>query len=148
MARRMTASFYAAISGPVTLPGSNVSEWRGSSGASAESFEASVRMVIWNCAGGVPGQPASLQVMSATTTVWLPSTEPRLVLDYLCDERRRGEWDVLAEGAAVNFMGSIITSNLHGNAISILHPNVSLCNFFAALISLFVVILALYVSID
>ncbi|TVU13810.1 hypothetical protein EJB05_37239, partial [Eragrostis curvula] len=116
VAKRMTASFYAAISGPVTLPGSRVREWRGAA--------LPVRMVIWNCAGVVPGHPDS-RVLSATTTVWLPSTQPCVVLDYLRNERRRGEWDVLARGAAVTELGYIITGNVHGNAVSILRPNVT-----------------------
>ncbi|KAK3145025.1 hypothetical protein QOZ80_4AG0321560 [Eleusine coracana subsp. coracana] len=120
VAQRMTASFYAAISGPITLPGSNISEWRGSVGSGNEMFEAALRMVLWNCPSTVPGQPASyMQVLSATTTLWLPNTEPQALLDYLCDERRRSEWDILANGSVVKEIGSIMTGNHHRNVISI-----------------------------
>ncbi|KAK3143054.1 hypothetical protein QOZ80_4BG0357280 [Eleusine coracana subsp. coracana] len=123
VAQRMTASFYAAISGPITLPGSNTSEWRGSVGSGHEMFEAALRMVLWNCPSTVPGQPASyMQVLSATTTLWLPNTEPQALLDYLCDERRRSEWDILANGSVVKEIGSIMTGNNHRNVISVLCP--------------------------
>ncbi|KAK3143055.1 hypothetical protein QOZ80_4BG0357300 [Eleusine coracana subsp. coracana] len=127
VARRMTASFYPIISGPINLLGTNVSEWRGSAGTGTETFEAVMRMAVWNCPTNVPGQQASyMEVLSAITTVWLPNTEPQVVLDYLRDEKRRGEWDILADGAqVVNDLGTIITGNHHGNSISVLRPYVA-----------------------
>lgn len=129
LAGRMMASFYAAVSGPVTVPAtsSSIDEWRvvSSGGGGAERVEAAVRLAIWNCADIMPGEP-SVTVLSATTTVWLPGTPPLLVFEYLCDLQRRGEWDTHVAGGQVQELGSVATSStphLHGNnAVSVLQP--------------------------
>ena len=59
LARRMKESFYAAVSGPVTMASTNiVDQWCVSSGTGAERVGAAVRMVTWNCAEIMPGEPA------------------------------------------------------------------------------------------
>nr|CAB3504184.1 unnamed protein product [Digitaria exilis] len=105
LAQRMMASFYSAVSGPVTQPSSNIDEWYGGTGTGAEKIDVAVRMVTWKKAGNMGGEPAGL-VLSASTTVWLPNTPPQRVFEYLCNEQRRGEWDVLANGFAVEEMVS------------------------------------------
>ncbi|WVZ85153.1 hypothetical protein U9M48_032104 [Paspalum notatum var. saurae] len=123
LGRRMTASFYATVSGPIIVPSSNmVDEWRVSTSTGAERIEASVRMAAWNCGDIVPGEPA-VTVVSATTTVWLPDVPPPRVFEYLCDLQRRGEWDVHVNGGAVQGLGSVATStHPNGNAVSVLRP--------------------------
>ena len=125
LAGRMMASFYAAVSGPVTVPAtSSVDEWRVvGSGSGADRVEAAVRLAVWNCADIMPGEP-SVTVLSATTTVWLPGTPPLRVFEYLCDLQRRGEWDTLVDAGEVQELGSVATSpHLHGNnAVSVLQP--------------------------
>ncbi|XP_062183716.1 homeobox-leucine zipper protein ROC6-like [Phragmites australis] len=111
LARRMMASFVAAFYGPFTLASSCNDEWRGFCGTGAERIEAPVLIVTWG-ADRVPEEAAGL-VLSATTTVWLPSTPPQRVFHYLCDGRRRGEWDTLANGAAVQELGSVDTGTGH-----------------------------------
>ncbi|OEL38095.1 Homeobox-leucine zipper protein ANTHOCYANINLESS 2 [Dichanthelium oligosanthes] len=118
LAQRMMSSFYSAVSGPVTQPSSSIDEWHGSTGSGDKRIDAAVRMVTWRKSG-------SMLVLSASTTVWLPNTPPRLVFEYLCNDQRRGEWDTLANGAAVKELGSIATGHLAGNAISVLCPNVT-----------------------
>ncbi|CAL5034780.1 unnamed protein product [Urochloa decumbens] len=101
LAQRMTASFYAAVSGPVTMAATNiVDQWCVSSGTEAERLDATVRMVTWNCAEVMPGEPA-IMVMSATTTVRLPGTPPQRVFEYICNLQRRGEWDNFLNGGTV-----------------------------------------------
>ncbi|RCV33195.1 hypothetical protein SETIT_7G063300v2 [Setaria italica] len=102
LAQRMMASFYTAVSEPITLkPGNIVKEWRGSCGTATELSEATVRMVL-----------------SATMTVWLPGTPPQRVHEYLCNEQRRGEWDTFANTGAVQELTSVITHPyLRGNNV-------------------------------
>ncbi|RCV33168.1 hypothetical protein SETIT_7G060900v2 [Setaria italica] len=125
LAQRMTASFYAAISGPVTIASTNITnQWCVSSGTAAERVDAAVRMVIWNCAEIMPGEPA-ITVLSATTTVRLPGTPPVRVFEYLCNLQRRGEWDSFVNGGQVKELGYVSTSaRLHGNAVSVLRPTI------------------------
>nr|CAB3503540.1 unnamed protein product [Digitaria exilis] len=121
LAQRMMASFYSAVSGPVTQPSSIINEWHGDTGTGAERIDVAVRMVTWQKAGSMGGEPAGL-VLSASTTVWLPNTPPQLVFEYLCNDQRRGEWDTFANGVAA-VLSSIATGHLDGNAVSILRPN-------------------------
>ncbi|KAF8655151.1 hypothetical protein HU200_061288 [Digitaria exilis] len=121
LAQRMMASFYSAVSGPVTQPSSNINEWHGDTGTGAERIDVAVRMVTWQKAGSMGGEPAGL-VLSASSTVWLPNTPPQLVFEYLCNDQRRGKWDTFANGGAA-VLSSIATGHLDGNAVSILRPN-------------------------
>jgi hypothetical protein len=57
--------------------------------------------------------------------VRLPTTPPQRIFDYLRDEQRRGEWDILANGEAMQEMDHIAKGQHHGNAVSLLRPNVS-----------------------
>ncbi|CAN6234692.1 unnamed protein product [Urochloa humidicola] len=125
LAHRMTASFYAAVSGPVTVAATNiVDQWCVSSGTEAERLDAIVRMVTWNCAEIMPGEP-EITVLSATTTIRLPGTPPVRVLEYICNLQRRGEWDNFLNGGSLKELGCIETSaRLHGNAVSVLRPTV------------------------
>ncbi|KAF8765935.1 hypothetical protein HU200_007972 [Digitaria exilis] len=101
LAQRMTASFYSAVSGPIAVPATNiVDQLCVSSGTGAKRLEAGVRMVTWNCAEVMPGEPV-IMALSATATVWLPGTPPQRVFEYLCNLQRRGEWDNFLNGRAV-----------------------------------------------
>lgn len=73
---------------------------------------------------GRAGEPPGV-VLSATTSVRLPGTLPQRVFDYLRDEQRRGDWDILANGEAMQEMDHIAKGQHHGNAVSLLRPNVS-----------------------
>ncbi|PUZ46726.1 hypothetical protein GQ55_7G105000 [Panicum hallii var. hallii] len=125
LARRMKESFYAAVSGPVTIASTNiVDQWCVSSGTGAERVDAAVRMVTWNCAEIMPGEPATT-VLSATTTVRLPGTPPLRVFEYICNSQRRGEWDNFVNGGPVEEVSYVpISARLHGNSVCILRPTV------------------------
>lgn len=125
LAQQMMASFYTAVSGPVTQTQatSNINEWFGSMGTGVERPDAPVRMVTWRKAGTASGEPADL-VLSATTTLWLPSTPPERVFDYLRNEKLRGEWDMLTIDTAVKELGYIATGH-PGNVVSVLCSNIT-----------------------
>ncbi|ONM18635.1 Homeodomain leucine zipper family IV protein [Zea mays] len=128
LAQRMMAIFYKTTSGlPTVEPGNIVTRWgRGCMGTTGEMLEPAVRMVLGNYFGAMDGQPSPLQVLSATTTVWLPGTPPESVFNYLCNGQRRGEWDAFVCAGAVQELSSVATCpHLHGNAVSVLCPNVT-----------------------
>jgi homeobox-leucine zipper protein len=124
LAQQMMATFYSAVSGPVTQPSSSIAEWHDSNSTCAERIDAVVRMVTWKKVGSMDGEPSGM-VLSASTTVWLPSMLPQLLFQYLCNGQRRGEWDTFANGAAVEELGSVATGHLDGNVVSVLFPKVS-----------------------
>ncbi|CAN6234695.1 unnamed protein product [Urochloa humidicola] len=122
LAQRMMKSFYTAVSKPVALDSSNiVNEWHGSCKVGANVFDATVRMVIWNCS--TMEHTPSL-VLTATTTVWLPGMPPHCVHEYLCNVQRRGEWDRFAYDGAVEECCSVVTCRpVPGNAVSVFQPS-------------------------
>ncbi|XP_048573285.1 homeobox-leucine zipper protein ROC6-like isoform X1 [Triticum urartu] len=118
LARRMTESFYAAISAPRGEAWRKIADWRGRD----ESFQLAMHVVTTLAA---PGEQAAGPVLCATTTVWLPEAPPQRVFDYICDVERRGEWDVLlAEGARVQEDASHATAQFPLGGVSILRPAV------------------------
>lgn len=123
LAQRMMASFYTAVSKPVTPEPSNiVNEWHGSCDIGAKKCVATVRMVIWNIS--TMEQPPIL-VLRATTTVWLPGVPPYRVQEYLCNGQCRGEWDKFVYGCgAVEELSSVVTCRqIRGNVVSVLQPS-------------------------
>ncbi|VAI02690.1 unnamed protein product [Triticum turgidum subsp. durum] len=121
LARRMTESFYVAISAPRGEAWRKVADSRGSCGVGGESFQLAMHVVTPLAA---PGEQAAGPVLCATTTVWLPEIPPQRVFDYICDVERRGEWDVLAEGARVQEDASLATAQFPLTGVSILRPTV------------------------
>ncbi|VAI02695.1 unnamed protein product [Triticum turgidum subsp. durum] len=119
LARRMTESFYVAISAPRGEAWRKVADSRGSCGVGGESFQLAMHVVTPLAA---PGEQAAGPVLCATTTVWLPEIPPQRVFDYICDVERRGEWDVLAEGARVQEDASLATAQFPLTGVSILRP--------------------------
>ncbi|KAJ4777057.1 Homeobox-leucine zipper protein ANTHOCYANINLESS 2 [Rhynchospora pubera] len=64
-----------------------------------------------------PGEPPGVVLLGATS-VWLPVT-PRRLFDYLCNERMRGNWDILCNGF-MQEMHHISKGQHPGNGVSIL----------------------------
>jgi homeobox-leucine zipper protein len=125
----MMAIFYKTTSGMATVePGNIVTGLGGCSGTTAEMLEPAVRMVLGKYFGAMDGKPSPpLQVLSATTTVWLPGTPPERVFSYLCNGQRRGEWDTFVCAGVVQELSSVATSpHIRGNVVSVLCPNVSM----------------------
>ncbi|KAE8809966.1 Homeobox-leucine zipper protein ROC5 [Hordeum vulgare] len=115
LARRMTESFYAAISAPRGEAWSKVTDWRG---VGRESYELAVHVAT-------PPDARARATLRATTTVWLPEIPPQRVFDYICDKERRGEWDVLAQGASVQEDTCFATATAQlfpRSGVSLLYP--------------------------
>ncbi|KAK3129654.1 hypothetical protein QOZ80_6BG0482890 [Eleusine coracana subsp. coracana] len=125
LAQRMTDNFCAGVCASAAQKWRRLDEWRGGGGegggAGGGAGEEKVRMMARQSVGA-PGEPPGV-VLSATTSVRLPATPPQRVFDYLRDEQRRGEWDILANGEAMQEMDHIAKGQHHGNAVSLLRPN-------------------------
>lgn len=130
LAQRMTDNFCAGVCASAAQKWRRLDEWRSGEGgdaagnggsAAAGEGEEKVRMMARHSVGA-PGDPPGV-VLSATTSVRLPATSPQRVFDYLRDEQRRGEWDILANGEAMQEMDHIAKGQHHGNAVSLLRPN-------------------------
>ena len=136
LAQRMTDNFCAGVCASAAQKWRRLDEWRGGEGGggvgAAGEGEEKARMMARQSVGA-PGEAPGV-VLSATTSVRLPSTPPQRVFDYLRDEQRRGEWDILANGEAMQEMDHIAKGQHHGNAVSLLRPNVSCCFSPASLI--------------
>ncbi|KAF3663947.1 Homeobox-leucine zipper protein ROC2 [Capsicum annuum] len=65
-----------------------------------------------------PGRPPGV-VLSAATSFWLP-VPPKMVFDYLRDESRRTEWDILSNGGTIQEMAHIANGRETGNCVSLL----------------------------
>uniref|UniRef100_A0A0D9XFV4 Homeobox domain-containing protein n=1 Tax=Leersia perrieri TaxID=77586 RepID=A0A0D9XFV4_9ORYZ len=122
LAQRMTDNFCAGVCASAAQKWRRLDEWRGGeNGGGGGEGEDKVRMMARHSVGA-PGEPPGV-VLSATTSVRLPGTLPGRVFDYLRDEQRRGDWDILANGEAMQEMDHIAKGQHHGNAVSLLRPN-------------------------
>ncbi|KAK3220774.1 hypothetical protein Dsin_014744 [Dipteronia sinensis] len=82
-----------------------------------EGVPEDVRMLIresWND----PGEPTGI-VLSAATSIWLPTTKQRL-FDFLSNERMRSHWDVLLIDGQLQGIAHIFKGHDAGNCVSIL----------------------------
>ncbi|KAM0846476.1 hypothetical protein ACQ4PT_055635 [Festuca glaucescens] len=124
LAQRMADNFCAGVCATAAQKWRRLDEWRVEGGDQQQTRgagEDKVRMMARQSVGA-PGEPPGV-VLSATTSVRLPGTPPQRVFDYLRDEQRRGEWDILANGEAMQEMDHIAKGQHHGNAVSLLRPN-------------------------
>lgn len=69
-----------------------------------------------------PGEPPGV-VLSAATSVWLPSVSPQRLFDFLRDERLRSEWDILSNGGPMQEMAHIAKGQDQGNCVSLLRAS-------------------------
>ena len=75
-----------------------------------------VKIMTRNNEAGEPGDPAGV-LLSASTSFWLPISRQRL-FDFLRDDRRRLEWDVLTSGAGtMQEMAVIAKGQTNGNCV-------------------------------
>ncbi|KAK3219554.1 hypothetical protein Dsin_013524 [Dipteronia sinensis] len=70
-----------------------------------------------------PGEPTGI-VLSASTSIWLPTTKQRL-FDFISDERMRTRWDVLTTDGQWEGVGQIFKGQHAGNCVSILRQRVN-----------------------
>ncbi|KAK4839616.1 hypothetical protein QYF36_023337 [Acer negundo] len=70
-----------------------------------------------------PGEPTGI-VLSASTSIWLPTTKQRL-FDFISDERMRARWDVLTTDEQWEGVAHIFKGQYAGNCVSIVRHMVS-----------------------
>ncbi|XP_077234288.1 homeobox-7 [Tasmannia lanceolata] len=87
--------------------------------ALSDSFDDTVRITTRKNMD--PGQPHGI-ILSAVSTTWLPFSHHQ-VFDFLRDERRRSQLDVLSSGNTLHEVAHIANGSHPGNCISLLRIN-------------------------
>ncbi|KAG8374589.1 hypothetical protein BUALT_Bualt10G0011100 [Buddleja alternifolia] len=90
-------------------------------GALSDSADDTVRITTRKVTE--PGQPNGL-ILSAVSTTWLPYQHNQ-VFDFLRDERRRAQLEVLSNGNSLHEVAHIANGSHPGNCISLLRINVA-----------------------
>ncbi|KAL2233095.1 homeobox-leucine zipper protein HDG5 isoform X2 [Sesamum indicum] len=111
LAQRMTRTFCLNIS---TSYGQS---WTALSDCADDTVRITTRKVT------EPGQPNGL-ILSAVSTTWLPYQHNQ-VFDFLRDERRRAQLEVLSNGNSLHEVAHIANGSHPGNCISLLRINVA-----------------------
>ncbi|TXG69225.1 hypothetical protein EZV62_004160 [Acer yangbiense] len=114
LAQRMMYNFFSAVC---------VSSLRKWDKLSVEGVPEDVR-VLTRRSRNEPGEPTGI-VLSASTSIWLPTTKQRL-FDFISDERMRTRWDVLTTDGQWEGVAHIFKSQYAGNCVSILRHKVSI----------------------
>ncbi|KAJ7963018.1 Homeobox leucine zipper protein [Quillaja saponaria] len=106
LAQRMTWSFCRAIGA------SSFNTWTKVTSKTGEDIRVSSRKNLND-----PGEPLGV-ILCAVSSVWLP-VSPHVLFDYLRDEARRHEWDIMSSGGPVQSIASLAKGKDRGNAVSI-----------------------------
>ncbi|KAF3450736.1 hypothetical protein FNV43_RR06825 [Rhamnella rubrinervis] len=106
LAQRMTRSFCRAIGA------SSYNTWTKVSSKTGEDIRIASRKNLND-----PGEPLGL-ILSAVSSVWLP-VSPNIIFDFLRDESRRNEWDIISNGNPVESMANLAKGKDRGNAVTI-----------------------------
>ncbi|KAK3027051.1 hypothetical protein RJ639_040883 [Escallonia herrerae] len=64
-----------------------------------------------------PGEPLGV-ILCAVSSVWLPVSH-QVLFDFLRDETRRNEWDIMANGGPVQTIANLAKGQDRGNAVTI-----------------------------
>lgn len=112
LAERMVNSFSSGVSA------STGNQWTTLS--SGNGTDENVRVMTRKSVDD-PGRPPGI-VLSAATSFWLPIS-PKAVFDFLRDENKRAEWDILSNGGTVQEMAHIANGRETGNCVSLLRVN-------------------------
>ncbi|KAL1829223.1 hypothetical protein ACET3Z_007635 [Daucus carota] len=106
LAQRMTRSFYRA------LGASNYRSWNKATSKNGEDIRIASRKNFND-----PGEPLGA-VLCAILSVWLPVPHQSL-FDFLRDETRRNEWEIMANEGPVQNIASMAKGQDRGNAVTI-----------------------------
>ncbi|XP_027342448.1 homeobox-leucine zipper protein GLABRA 2-like [Abrus precatorius] len=106
LAQRMTWSFCHAIGA------SSFHTWTKVTSKTGEDIRISSRKNLND-----PGEPLGL-ILCAVSSVWLP-VSPNVLFDFLRDEARRTEWDIMSSGGAVQCIANLAKGQDRGNAVTI-----------------------------
>ncbi|KAJ6394684.1 hypothetical protein OIU77_023815 [Salix suchowensis] len=107
LAQRMTGSFCRAICA------SSYHTWNKVSSKTGEQIWVSSRKNLND-----PGEPLGV-ILCAVSSVWLP-VDPQILFDFLRDDARRNEWDIMSNGGPVQAIANLIKGQDRGNAAAIL----------------------------
>lgn len=106
LAQRMTWSFCHSIGA------SSYHTWNKVSTKTGEDIRVSSRKNLND-----PGEPHGV-IVCAVSSVWLP-VSPTLLFDFLRDESRRSEWDIMSNGGPVQSIANLAKGKDRGNAVTI-----------------------------
>ncbi|KAL5824695.1 hypothetical protein ACOSQ3_020758 [Xanthoceras sorbifolium] len=106
LAQRMTWSFCRAIGA------SSYHTWNKVSSKTGEDIRVSSRKNL-----NEPGEPLGV-ILCAVSSVWLPAS-PNVLFDFLRDEVRRNEWDIMSNGGPVQSIANLAKGQDRGNAVTI-----------------------------
>ncbi|CAK9310496.1 unnamed protein product [Citrullus colocynthis] len=106
LAQRMASSIYQAIGA------SSSHTWTKIQSKIGETIRIASRKNLKN-----PQEPTGL-ILCAVASVWLP-VSPKLLFEFLIDESRRPEWDVMLSGGQVEMLANFAKGQKRGNAVTI-----------------------------
>ncbi|KAK7261808.1 hypothetical protein RIF29_28129 [Crotalaria pallida] len=106
LAQRMTWSFCHAIGG------SSFHKWTKVTSKTGEDIRISSRKNLND-----PGEPLGV-ILCAVSSVWLPIS-PNVLFDFLRDEAKRTEWDIMSSGGSVQSIANLAKGQDRGNAVTI-----------------------------
>ncbi|XWS11935.1 hypothetical protein CRYUN_Cryun37aG0048100 [Craigia yunnanensis] len=112
LAQRMIWSFCHAIGA------SSYHTWNKVSRKTGEDIRVSSRKNLND-----PGEPLGV-IVCAVSSVWLP-VSPNLLFDFLRDEARRSEWDIMSNGGPVQSIANLAKGKDRGNAVTIQVSSIS-----------------------
>ncbi|OIW03810.1 hypothetical protein TanjilG_30086 [Lupinus angustifolius] len=106
LAQRMTWNFCHAIGA------SSFHKWTKVTSKTGEDIRISFRKNLND-----PGEPVGV-ILCAVSSVWL-SVSPNVLFDFLRDEARRTEWDIMSSGGSVQSIANLAKGQDRGNAVTI-----------------------------
>ncbi|WCJ40787.1 Homeobox-leucine zipper protein GLABRA 2 [Euphorbia peplus] len=106
LAQRMTWSFCRAIAA------SSYNTWNKVTSKTGEDIRVSSRKNLND-----PGEPLGV-ILCAVSSVWLP-VSPHILFDFLRDDARRNEWDIMSNGGTVQSIANLSKGQDRGNAVTI-----------------------------
>lgn len=106
LAERMTGSFCRA------LGASSYHTWTKISSKTGDDIRVASRKNLND-----PGEPLGV-ILCAVSSVWLP-VSPHILFDFLRDEARRTEWDIMSNGGPAKSVANLSKGQDRGNAVSI-----------------------------
>ncbi|XP_016169615.1 homeobox-leucine zipper protein GLABRA 2 [Arachis ipaensis] len=106
LAQRMTWGFCHAVGA------SSFHTWTKVTSKTGEDIRISSRKNLND-----PGEPLGL-ILCAVSSVWLP-VSPNVLFDFLRDETRRTEWDIMSSGGSVQSIANLAKGQDRGNAVTI-----------------------------
>lgn len=106
LAQRMTVSFCRA------LGASSHNKWNKVTSKTGDDIRVASRKNLND-----PGEPLGV-ILCAVSSVWLPVAH-HVLFDFLRDENRRNEWDIMSNGGPVQSIANLAKGQDRGNAVSI-----------------------------